>query len=315
MSVAYAETWAVPAAPPTPAPAAAPPPDVDAQLVGYEPAPRLGRRIAVINNKGGVGKTMITVEIASALGRRGRRVLVVDLDPQANATRRLAAAGELERQAQPQTLAEALHEPVDKGSALLVARRCGWSVPEAHLIDVLPSAFGLEDRVLEAGQPGAIRRLAKLLYEATDEYDYTLIDCPPSMGHLTQMALCALDGARDGVLIPVIPEWDSVDGAQRALTYVARFAELQDTAPATVLGVIVNGGRRTGLHQVRTEQLTQSLTNPADGSSPPILQPPIRLAAQIAEVHDAGEPAILNATLRASGLIDALDQLAAEVDA
>lgn len=309
MSVAYAETWAVPAAPPTPVPAAVPPPDIDAQLVGYEPIPRLGRRIAVANNKGGVGKTMATLELGAALARKGRRVLICDMDPQANATRRLAVHPD-----GGPTLYDAL-DAAAKGGAAGLQRPCGWDIPDAQLIDVLPASLEMDDLVDTAGAPGALVRLRKVLHGLTDEYDYTLIDCQPSLGHLTQQVFVALNGEDDGVLIPVVPEHDPIEGAQRVLRYLPRFAERQDERSVPVLGIVLNATRQTTLHSVQAERLADSLIDPVTGVAPKIFPTVIRLHAQIAETHNAGTPAVLNRALVRDGMIAAFDALAAEVDA
>lgn len=275
---------------------------------------RLGHRRAVINNKGGVGKTALVVELAAALARRGRTVLAVDLDPQANLTRRLAAVGDAD-------LADALRAPA-RGAAGQARTCCGWSAAEGESIDVLPSSFGLEDRVLEAGIPGAARRLRKALYEITDEYDYTLIDCPPSMGHLTQMAIAALDGPDDAVLLPVVPEHDAIAGAIRAVGLIDQWAEdlIGPGQQLDIAGAIVNGVRsRVSLHSVRLEDLPHQLIRGADEElAEPIKidvwEPHIPLAARLAELHDAGRPSSADRGLVREGIVDRFDALAQRLD-
>lgn len=280
----------------------------------------LGRRLALINNKGGVGKTALVVELAAALARRGRRVLAVDLDPQANLTRRLRAVGQGWDDAGPD-LAEVLRAP-QQGDADRAVTTCGWPVDYAEQIAVLPSSFGLEDRVLEAGVPGAARRLRKALYEVTDQFDYTLIDCPPSMGHLTQMAIASLDSDGDAVLLPVVPEHDAIAGATRAVGLIDYWAEdlLRPGQHVAIAGAIVNAVRsRVSLHSVRLEDLPKQLTRGVDTElDEPIKidvwEPHIPLAARIAELHDAGRPSSVDRDLVQGGMVARYDQLADRLD-
>lgn len=276
----------------------------------------LGHRRALINNKGGVGKTMLTVELAAALARRGHSVLVVDLDPQGNATRRLATRdvhGHV-------TLADVLRGP-GGGDAARCRRHCGWDIAYGKLIDVLPSSFGLEDRVLEAGLPGAARRLRKALYGVSDQYDWTLIDCQPSMGPLTQMAVAALDDESDAVLLPVVPEHDAVAGALRAIALIDEWAEDLVGLGRTVniAGAIVNAVRaQTSLHQIRMEDLPSQFMRSRDPETGdaimvPVWQPHIPLLARIAELHDAGAPASTDRHLMGSGVVERFDLLAAQL--
>lgn len=100
----------------------------------------------------------------------------------------------------------------------------------------MPSRYTLEDRATEAGQRGAYRRLAKALKGADDHLDYTLIDCPPSLGHLTQMALAA---AHHG-LASTEPEHDSVEAAALYRDFVAASGEDLANPDLSFIGLIVS---------------------------------------------------------------------------
>lgn len=273
----------------------------------------LGHRRALVNNKGGVGKTAFAVELADALARRGYRVLAVDLDPQGNLTRRLATRDVLGHV----TLADVLRGP-GQGDAARCRRPCGWDVEHVENIDVLPSSFGLEDRVLEAGLPGAARRLRKALYGVSDQYDWTLIDCPPSMGPLTQMAIASLDAEGDAVLLPVVPEHDAVAGALRAVALIDEWAEdlLRPGAHVDIAGVIVNAVRsQTTLHQVRLEDLPAQFRRGYDHEADqpimiPVWEPHVPLMARIAELHDAGRPCSTDRDMDQRGVVALFDRLA-----
>lgn len=239
----------------------------------------MAKRIALLNNKGGVGKTFTTVALAEAAARRGAKVLVVDLDPQANATRRLQVQTDTTPYA---TLTGCLQLGVVQGAADGYTRRHGWN--ESLSIDVLPADLDLEDRALEAGQPGAHHRLRKALFGVDDKYDLTLIDCPPSIkGHLTILGIAALDGDADTALIPLTPEYDAIGGARRAIDFVRLYRDDLGVPMLSISGLIVNSHRAgTGLHAVRIDQL-----NTLGG--PPVLAV-VPLRARIADLQDAGQP-------------------------
>lgn len=236
-------------------------------------------RVDLLNNKGGVGKTLVTVALAEAFAHKGKRVLVVDMDPQANATRRLRVDP-----AAP-TLTDALMLGVRNSGAADYVTPCGWSTAFAGTgaIDVLPSDLDLEDRAIEAGMPGASNRLRRALYGVDDEYDFTLIDCPPSIkGHLTVNALAALDADDDTILCPVTPEYDAVAGAQRAITFVEQWGDELGTR-ARVTGLIANAVRKVNVHEVRVSQFAEAFPGlPLLGSIP--------LRARVAEQMDSAQP-------------------------
>lgn len=168
-------------------------------------------RVALGNHKGGSGKTTSTVLLAAALVELGHTVLVVDMDPQANATRRLAikddqaelTTAEVVRSGETGIAAEAIIPP-------------GWKSPYREQIGLIPSRFDLENRISEAAVVGAAGRLRRALDGADDQYTITLLDCPPSLGHLTQLVLAACHT----VLGTVEPEYDSVQGAVRLRDFI-----------------------------------------------------------------------------------------------
>lgn len=133
------------------------------------------RTVAILNQKGGVGKTTLTLGLASAAASAGRRVLVVDADPQASTTWVLG----LDPTALELTVADVLDGAAPIRS---VVRRSAWS----DRIDVVPAAAGLQ-----AQEHGSAKRLRKGLGKIADHYEAVLIDCPPSLGNLTRSALTA----------------------------------------------------------------------------------------------------------------------------
>lgn len=240
-------------------------------------------RIGLLNHKGGVGKTLLTVSLAEALAKRGKQVLVVDLDPQANATRRLGVHLDQESQ----TLTHCLRMGVHNGAAADYVYACEWDRTSLDFVDrigVLPADLDLEDRSLEAGQPGAHYRLRRALYGADDSFHFTLIDFPPSLkGHLTSMGIAALDNDDDQIIIPTEPEYDSVAGVARIRHYLDEFGPDLGFA-GRITGIVVNRARGTALHEGRTSQLA---ANSAGGD---IIGQPIPLRAKVAERQDGALP-------------------------
>jgi len=160
-----------------------------------------GRIVSLVNQKGGVGKTTTAVSLAVALARRGQRVLLVDLDPQANAT---SALGVL-RSDRPGVYDALLDEtPIDECIARV----------EAEGVDLVPSSAELSGAEVELVPVLAReRRLVNALQPVRERYDWVLIDCPPSLGLLTINALTA----SDSVIIPVQCEYMALEGLSRLM--------------------------------------------------------------------------------------------------
>lgn len=141
------------------------------------------RTLAILNQKGGVGKTTVTLGLASAAAAAGRRVLVVDLDPQASTSWVLG----IDPDPEARTVADILGSKSRRLDDII--RPSAWS----EHIDVIPSTSRLQE--LEFGPS---KRLRKSLAAVEDDYEAILIDCPPSLGNLTRSALTA---ARHALLV------------------------------------------------------------------------------------------------------------------
>jgi len=162
----------------------------------------VGQTIACANQKGGVGKTTTVVNLGSYLAVAGERVLVIDLDPQGNATSGLG----LDRNAIERSVYDAVIDGINLGDLIVSGPIDG--------LDVVPSAIALAGAEVElAPLEGRERRLRRLLGDVVDLYDYLLIDCPPSLGLLTVNALTAAES----VLIPLQCEYYALEGLTQLL--------------------------------------------------------------------------------------------------
>ena len=158
----------------------------------------MGRTVVFVNQKGGVGKTTTAINLSAYLGLFGKKVLLVDLDPQANATSSLGINK---------------YEVVNGTYEVLIGSQP--ITPNILLnkklrISLLPSSPALAGAEVELiGMEGRESRMREALKPAHDRFDYIIIDCPPSLSLLTVNGLVA---ARDGVLIPVQCEYLALEG-------------------------------------------------------------------------------------------------------
>ncbi len=165
----------------------------------------VGRTIACTNQKGGVGKTTTVVNLATYLALLGDRVLVIDLDPQGNATSGFG----IDRSALTGSAYDAIAD-VRPLSDLHIA------TPVENL-RLVPSSIALAGVEIElADRDGRERMLARALSEATEAWDWVLIDCPPSLGLLT---VNALTGARE-VLVPIQCEYYALEGLTQLIATI-----------------------------------------------------------------------------------------------
>lgn len=202
---------------------------------------------AIVNQKGGVGKTTTTVNLAAAWAEQGQRVLVVDLDPQGAATLHLGHRPD----ALDKTIWTALQAGLHPHGGTL---DLGEYVVRATVdpVDLLPAnlELSLAEQELQAAF-NRERRLERLLHPARAAYDAILIDCPPHLGILTVNALAAADA----VLVPFVPEFLSTRGLQAVFVVIDRVrAELNYGLYVAGL-VVTQSDSRVGTHKRWEDQV------------------------------------------------------------
>lgn len=253
---------------------------------------------SVLSLKGGVGKTTVTLGLASAAVHRGVDTLLVDLDPQMNATTTVfpepdpASNGQSNAQRRRWSVADVLDDPSRKVIEKVI-RVSAWG----ESLRILPGSERTENHNHPDPGSKSLFRLAGALAKVDPAPELVLIDCPPSLGQLTRSALIAADRA----VLVTEPSLFAVTGVQRALEAVQteRLAHRSTLQP---LGVVINRFRpRVTEHEYRLAELRdlfgplvlspvlpdRSAVQQAQGASVPIHQWPTAGAREVAQSFDA----------------------------
>lgn len=165
----------------------------------------MGRIIAIANQKGGVGKTTTSVNLSACLAYLGKKVLLIDTDPQGNATSGVGVnKGDVQ-----QCIYDVLIDDVDVKKVTLETK-----VENLYIIPATISLAGAEIELVSTISREV--RLKRMLQEVKEDYDFIIIDCPPSLGLLTINALTA----SDAILIPVQCEYYALEGLSQLLSTI-----------------------------------------------------------------------------------------------
>ncbi len=234
----------------------------------------MGRIYTFVNQKGGVGKTTSAINIGAYLGAFGQKVLIIDIDPQANATSCLNIDRQIVRGGTYQAL-------------------LGASPPEAFILhnprlklSILPASAELAGAEIElVSEMARESKLRRAIRNLVDKYDYILVDCPPSLGLLTLNGLVA---ARDGLIIPVQCEYLALEGLGRLMDTIRRVrtALFPDLAIRGVLLTMFDS--RTNLSTEIVEEVKRFFPNN-------VFQTIIPRSIRLAEAPSFGKPIILYA--------------------
>lgn len=240
--------------------------------------------IAMSNQKGGVGKTTSTLNLGVALTELGKKVLMIDLDPQASLTISIG----LEPENLEKTIYNALVDDVDIKKLILFD----------ELLYFIPSTIDLSAAEMElVSEVGREFRLREALDQVKDEFDYILIDCPPSLGLLTINALAACDF----VIVPMAPEYLALRGFNLLEKTITKVKKLNKKL--TLMGILVTlFDNRTTHHKDVVIELQKSY---------PVFNSMIKKSVKFPDAVLAGQP-IMTFDRKFEGSI-AYQELAKEV--
>lgn len=200
----------------------------------------MAKIFCVANQKGGVGKTTTTVNLAAGLAQLGQRVLMVDLDPQGNAT----MGSGVDKRSLALSVYDVLLESATVAQAAVRAERCGYDVLGANreLAGAEVELVGMERRD---------QRLKTALAAVANDYDFVLVDCPPSLSMLTLNGLCSANG----VIVPMQCEYFALEGVAD-LTHTIRQVHANMNKDLKIIGLLrVMFDPRTTLQQQVSDEL------------------------------------------------------------
>ncbi len=228
----------------------------------------MGKVISISNQKGGVGKTTTTVNLAAYLAERGNRVLIIDIDPQANAGYGIGInAEEL-----PSTIYEVLIRTIPLQDAIFKT-----DIPNLYLVPSNIHLAGAQVDLLDIENKEFILR--NCLTDVRNEYDFILIDCPPSLGILTLNSLVAADS----VLIPLQCEYYALEGISQLLRIIVMVQENLNRGLA-IEGVLLT------MYDTRTNLSQQVVSDVRDYFGDKVYKTIIPRNVRLSEAPSFGKP-------------------------
>ena len=228
------------------------------------------RVLAIANQKGGVGKTTTTINLATALAAVQRKALIVDLDPQGNASTGLGVAADRDKGAYQVLI----------GTAPIESTVIATGIPGLDLVPATIDLLGAEIELVD--QPRRSYRLRDALVAVRENYDYVLIDCPPALGLLTVNAMAAADA----VIVPLQCEFFALEGLSQLLRTVRRIRANLNPALEIQGVVLTMFDRRNNLSQQVAQEVRDFLGNK-------VYDTVIPRNVRISEAPSHGKPALL----------------------
>ena len=231
------------------------------------------RIIAMANQKGGVGKTTTTVNLSAALAEKGRRVLVVDFDAQANATSGLGMEKVEGQSLYGVLLGEGKAEDFIKPTAI-------------KRLDLIPAEVNLAGAEIDVARLDRyLHRLSDALAPlvAADRYDYIFVDCPPSLGILTMNALTAADA----ILLPIQCEYYALEGLSMMIRLVQQVREGGANPRLEIEGIVLT------MFDQRTNLSNQVVQQVVEHFSDKVYQTVIPRSIRVSEAPSYGQPVLV----------------------
>lgn len=237
------------------------------------------RTLAVANQKGGVGKTTTAINLGTALASIGERVLIIDLDPQGNASTGLG----IDIDSRPRTAFDVL-----TGGLGLVECALATAVPGLYVVPANSDLVGVESTLTDANRPYKLRDAVAALgarqrnLPSDQQFKYILIDCPPSLNLLTLNAL----SAANAVLVPVQCEFFALEG-------ISQLKESIDQIRATLNPSLEIQGVVLTMHDARTTLSREVADNVRAFFGPKVYETIIPRNTRVAEAPSHGKPILL----------------------
>ena len=232
----------------------------------------MGKIVAIANQKGGVGKTTTAVNLAAALAVLEKKILIVDLDPQANAT---SGVGIKDQDLVKKSVYDCLLNDVPASEVIMSTSTPNLDIIPSH-IDLVGAEIELVDKTRREF------RLRKALEEVRDRYDYIFIDCLPSLGLITVNGLAAADS----VIVPIQCEIYALEGLSK-LKRTIQMVKESINPKLTIEGILLSMfDKRLRLGKMVLEEIRSSLSDP-------IYDVIIHRNSKVGEAPSLGQPVIL----------------------
>jgi chromosome partitioning protein len=232
----------------------------------------MARTIAIANQKGGVGKTTTAVNLAASLAIAERRTLLVDADPQGNATSGVGLSKDPNR--------PSLYDALVEGRSVRDVVQRDSDLPFLHVLPATQDLVGAELELVNVA--GRESRLREVLAPALDDYDYVIVDCPPSLGLITLNVL----SAAHGVVIPIQCEYYALEGISQLLNTI-RLVQQNFNPNLAIDGVLLT------MYDSRLNLCRQVAKDAKEYFGPKVFGTVIPRNVRLAEAPSFGKPILM----------------------